>query len=311
MLLVSLTALCGCEVDQRLRTYCVEDADCPAGFRCDTQTGLCLCASDEVCRLDEYCAPDGICRRRMSCDSNLDCPDDTYCDTTTGNCIELAKCTKDEQCPLGMICSDGFFKCMEGCRYSGDCWLGQVCIDGECAEDRCDDNSCCEYGQICDPETKTCYDDTRGPYCSPCNPGSVSDPYRCDRGPNFCILTKNDPSLDPFCGVDCSEGQECPNGYGCHLILVAPAGSCRSDEECESGVCHINEGDDVGFCLCSADDQCPGDSCNDLTMQCMITRRDCTPGGQECERPIYCIDGLCLIGRNCAPVEGLSCSDLD
>ena len=45
---------------------CAQDADCPIGFRCDSRTGLCLCASDAVCRSDEYCAPDGTCQFALS-----------------------------------------------------------------------------------------------------------------------------------------------------------------------------------------------------------------------------------------------------
>ena len=47
-----------------------------------------------------------------------------------------------------------------------------------------------------------------------------------------------------------------------------------------------------------------------FTMQCRVTRKPCIPGGGDCDRPIYCIDGLCLIGRNCTPIEGLDCDDL-
>ncbi|MBN2493041.1 MAG: hypothetical protein JXR96_00515 [Deltaproteobacteria bacterium] len=309
--LLILAALVGsCEEEERFRGYCTSDEDCDPGFRCDPQTGLCLCAIDEVCEVDEYCAPDGTCRKRMSCDTNLDCPEGMYCDTTTGHCIPDYQCTKDEQCPLGYVCSEIYFGCIEGCRTSGDCELGQVCIDGQCSRNRCTEDSHCDYGQLCDGASQTCEDDQRGPYCSPCTSGSVADPYQCGRGPNFCILTDNDPSLEPFCGVDCSQNQPCPHGYSCNLILVAPGGSCRSPGDCESEQCHINEGDEVGFCLCNADEQCPGDSCNELTMQCTITRRPCSYGGNECDQPIYCVDGLCLIGQNCAPVEGLSCSDL-
>ncbi len=309
-LLLALAPLWGCSEEHGWRTYCFNDEDCPPGHRCDPDTGLCLCLEDWVCEVGEYCAPDGICRPKMGCDTNRDCPEDMFCDTTTGNCIELGKCTKNEQCPLGEICSQTYFKCITGCVVSGDCPLGEVCREGKCKQGLCDDKSYCAYGQICDSVTETCLDDTRGPYCEKCKPGTVGDPYRCGPGPNFCVMTNNDPSLEPFCGVDCDDGQECPNGYGCHLILIAPGGDCRSDQDCESGECHINEGDEVGFCLCTQDSQCPNDYCDEFTMECAYTRKPCTPNGGECDRPIYCRDGLCLIGRNCTPLEGLDCDDL-
>jgi len=303
-----MIAFSSCTQAERLRSFCTQDEDCPVGFRCDPGSGLCLCAGDEVCNSGEYCAPDGRCRKRMGCDTNQDCPSDTFCDSTTGNCIELGKCTKDSQCPPGQICTE-FFECAPGCRTSGDCPLGLVCRDNDCLAGGCDDKSYCDYGQLCDTQADGCYD-AEGPYCGHCKPVDISNPYRCGPGPNFCVMTNNDPSLEPFCGVDCSQGQECSNGYGCSLILMAPEGSCRSDEECASGECHINEGDEVGFCLCAADAECPRDSCDDFSGQCRLTRRTCVPGGADCDRPIYCIDGLCLIGRNCTPVEGLDCADL-
>jgi hypothetical protein len=304
---------CGCAGGERLRSYCSQDGDCPLGTRCDRASGLCLCTSDAFCGPDEYCGPDGLCHRRLSCDTNLDCPEDTLCDTTTGNCIERDKCTQDVQCPFGQICSESLFRCAAGCRRNGDCVLGSVCREGSCQAGLCDDKSFCGYGQLCEDSSSTCRDDTRGPYCQPCTPGSISNPYRCGPGPNFCVMTGNDPSLPPFCGVDCDEGQECPNGYSCDLILVAPEGSCSKDEECSSGSCYKNEGDTVGFCLCNSDGECPSNVCDDSmpVPACSTTRKACAPGSSGSCRPLLCIDGLCLIGRNCTPLEGLRCQDLE
>lgn len=299
-----------CDSQTNLRTFCTSSDDCPPGFRCDPDTGLCLCATDEVCGPDEYCAPDGICRRRMACDTNLDCPEDTFCDTTTGNCIEIGKCTDDRQCPPGQVCSE-FFTCVPGCKTSGDCPLGQVCLDGSCESGRCEDKSYCDIGQLCDTESKTCYDDNRGPYCAYCSSATIYEPHSCGEGPNFCLVKGGDLGLPPYCGVDCSDGQPCPNGYDCFSVrIVYTSDNCRSDDECESGRCQKKEGDELGFCLCNSDDQCPQDSCDDFTFQCRITRKPCTPGGNECDRTIYCIDGYCHIGYNCKPVEGLRCEDL-
>ncbi|MBN2496430.1 MAG: hypothetical protein JXR96_17685 [Deltaproteobacteria bacterium] len=310
LVLLAAALLAACSQEERLRSWCASDMDCPPGYRCDPETGLCLCATDEVCGPDEYCAPDGRCRRSTACDSNLDCPEDEYCDSTTGNCIPKGICTSDKQCPLGQICSPTRFRCVPGCRENGDCPLGSVCRDDACQEDLCEDKSFCDYGQLCDEVSETCYDDDRGPYCEPCQPVSPTNPFSCGPGPNFCIMTGNDPSLPPFCGVDCDDGQECPNGYTCSRILTAPDGDCQRGEDCPSGKCHINEGDTVGFCLCASDSECPQDRCDEGTMQCVRTRKQCTPGGMECDRPIYCIEGLCLLGRNCTPAEGLRCADV-
>lgn len=307
--LACLTCLPGCDRGAGLRAFCTSDDACPPGFRCERGSGLCLCASDTVCGPDEYCAPDGTCRRRMSCDTNLDCPSDFFCDSETGNCIERGTCTADIHCPFGQICTS-LFRCAPGCRSNGDCPQRQLCRNSHC-EEGCADKSYCDVGQLCDLGTETCYDDQRGPYCSTCRSATIYEPHSCGSGPNFCLIKGGDLTLAPYCGVDCSEGQVCPNGYDCFSVrIVYTRDNCASDAECDSGKCYIKEGDQLGFCLCTADDQCPEDSCDDFTFECRITRKPCTPGGNECDRPIYCIDGYCHIGYNCKPLEGLRCEDL-
>jgi hypothetical protein len=314
-LLALLGALAhGCEELPGLSSVCADNDDCPPGFRCQFETGLCVCATDAVCKPGEYCAPDGVCRRRMACDTNLDCPPGTYCDSTTGNCIEQGKCTQDKQCPLGQICVQTTFRCAPGCRVSGDCPLGQVCRDQECRAGLCEDKGYCPLGELCDPGSETCfspYDHVLRPYCDTCRSATIYEPNQCGPGPNFCLVRAGDLTLPPYCGVDCSQGQECPNGYGCFSVrIVYTSDNCRSDAECASGRCSIKEGDLLGFCLCSEDRQCPQDACDEFSFECRTTRRPCTPGGNECDRPIYCIDGYCHIGYNCKPVEGLRCEDV-
>ena len=310
ILLLALT-LSGCDAGESWRVICGGDEDCPENFYCDPQTGLCKCANDRACEPDEYCAPDGMCRRRMSCDNNLDCPADTFCDTSTGNCIELGKCTRDVHCPFGEICSDTYFRCIPGCRHSGDCPLGEVCYEEKCREGMCEDKSYCDVGQLCNTDTLTCYDDDRGPYCSHCTNSTIYQPHQCGPGPNFCLIPSGDLTAPLYCGIDCSQGQPCPNGYECYSVrIVYTSEACQTDEECDSGACGKKEGEPWGFCLCTADSNCPQDYCDEFNMECRTTRRPCTPGGNECDRPIYCIDGKCHIGYNCKPKEGLRCFDL-
>jgi hypothetical protein len=295
---------------------------CPAGYVCNQQNCQCegpVCGSDSDCE-DTQCCLDGTCED-MECevyDCGIDpvcgkecgpCPAGTFCDDSTWNCIEEGKCTQDEHCQPGQICSTVYFRCVDGCRTSDTCPPGHFCSEQQCIQS-CDDKEQCDYGQLCDLGTHGCYDDDRGPYCEPCEDSSPNDPHRCGPGPNFCMMTSSDPSMEPFCGVDCDQGQECPRGYTCNSVLIASGGPCRSDQECDSGQCHINAGDEVGFCLCSSDDHCPQDSCDDFSLSCVYTLKPCTPGGSECSDPIPCVDGLCQIGRNCAPMEGMSCNDL-
>ena len=291
--------------------YCQSDGNCPANFSCNPSTGLCICASDSTCQADEYCAPDGRCQRRQSCDNNLDCAQGSFCDTSTGNCIESGKCTKDIQCPFGQLCSEVYFHCVTGCRKNGDCPLYQVCRAGSCLEGLCEDKTYCNYGQKCNPDTQKCEDDTSGRFCDQCSSSTIYDPFNCGAGPNFCLIKAGDLSLQPYCGVDCNQGQSCPNGYDCFSVRIVYSNeNCTKDSQCSSGKCSIREGDAKGFCLCTLDSDCPKDYCDDTIMECRITRRPCTPGGTECNPQIPCISGFCHIGRNCKPLEGLRCDDL-
>ncbi len=307
--LVAVGICCACSQGADLRAFCSSDTQCPAGFRCAADSGLCLCAADEACAGEEFCAPDGRCRPRMGCDNNLDCPAGTFCDTFTGNCSERGRCTQDLHCPPGEICAESF-TCVRGCRQNGDCPLGEVCRSGKCQGGLCDEQSFCRYGQLCDPATSRCVDDSRGPYCQACMSATLFEPSQCGDGPNFCLITGGDLTLPPYCGVDCGLGQACPQGYSCGSVrIVYSRDNCRSDQECSSGKCLIREGDTLGFCLCTADAQCPQDHCDAITRTCLVTRRAC-PLGSECDRPIYCVDGFCHIGYNCKPIEGLRCEDL-
>jgi len=299
----------GCNSAADLRAFCTGNDQCPAGFRCAGDSGLCLCAADEACPGDEFCAPDGRCRPRMGCDNNLDCPAGTFCDTFTGNCSEEGKCTQDFHCALGQICAESF-SCVRGCRIHGDCPLGDLCRAGKCQGGLCDDQSFCRYGQLCDAQTSRCLDDDRGPFCQSCASATLFEPSQCGDGPNFCLVTGGDLTLSPYCGVDCGLDQSCPQGYSCGSVrIVYSRDNCHANQECSSGLCLIREGDDRGFCLCTADAQCPQDQCDATTRICLVTRRPC-PLGNECDRPIHCIDGFCHIGYNCKPIEGLRCEDL-
>ena len=48
--LATLTALAGtgCNETNELRGFCTSDEECPAGIRCDRDTGICVCANDDV-----------------------------------------------------------------------------------------------------------------------------------------------------------------------------------------------------------------------------------------------------------------------
>lgn len=363
----------GCRDTSVKNKGCQADKDCgdPASaYRCETQTGECYCRTNQACLPTEFCNTIGFCQDRAGCEKNSDCLDPTlFCDTTTGTCLSQGRCTIDLHCPLGQVCDTSRNTCVDGCRTSGDCngsscrcgtdacvCTGktqaeiQSCAIGVCDPNFCADENFCRFGENCGvvpdagTDLKQCFNDfdpDRRPYCANClSGGGVAT---CGNGPNFCLVDTAHPG-NYYCGVDCSEGQSCPRGYGCQDVIVVGGGTlpqctasnpacptnqnlpCATDSECPrggtcikpsgqpngycAGKCAIDEGESVGFCTCMEDNDCAQESCS--AGECSISRRPCV-NQNDC-RPIRCVDfngaGGCLIGQNCAPDNGLSCNEV-
>ncbi|MBE2252644.1 MAG: hypothetical protein IAE78_24140 [Myxococcus sp.] len=372
-LLLSLV-LGGCPRDRVVGGKCAVDADCgqPASaFRCEDRTGICYCRTDDACPPNQLCNGLGFCQDRSGCATNTDCPDTSlYCDTTAGACVPRGRCTTDLQCSLGEVC-DKTGQCRMGCRSNGDCngvscRCGDVpcnctgttaaerarCQLGVCDSTFCADNSFCAFGEICGlpPDAgvtadggqprNQCYSDfdiNVRPYCSLCTSGGGVD--TCGFGANYCIIDTRTAST--YCGADCSEGQQCPRGYGCRDIRIVytrwmcsaslpcrgdPNLPCEKDADCRlggsclkapgatngfcSGQCVLREGSSFGYCSCQVDEDCPGQSCT--RGECSVSKKRCV-NDPDC-RQIRCVDfdgiGACQIGQNCTPTAGLTCNEV-
>jgi hypothetical protein len=356
-------ALAGCRDNNVKSAGCQQDSECgsPASaYKCEVETGACLCRTNQACLATEFCNGSGFCQDRAGCEKNADCLDDTtFCDTSTGSCIPLGRCSTDLQCALGQVCDRS--QCVDGCRTDGDCeGVSCRCGDGpctcdggaDCAVGVCDGTFCsserfCRYGEVCtaQPDSGVPYaqcdndfDPLRRPYCANCSFGGGDS--LCGTGPNFCLIDTQNPG-NYYCGVDCSEGQACPRGYGCQDVIVVGGGAlpqcnaqggscpqnpnlpCGKDEDCPrggacvkaagapngycAGQCAANEGDPIGYCTCLVDSDCAQETCS--AGRCTISKRSCV-NDTDC-RTIRCVDfngvGGCLIGQNCAPDDGLSC----
>lgn len=366
-----------CSDEVKLRALCKSDQQCidehggNPYWACDKNLGDCVCKADAACvGEEEYCelypGGDGRCHPRVRCDTNEDCEGRTFCDTVNHHC-RLTGCSSDLQCDLGEICDPLSLTCVEGCRGHGDCVLGEVCMCddgtgnlapcpacdeedpndcpvGQCVAGTCAGDEFCRFKERClpgsDGELPSCELDTRGPYCDACTIEPGKPFSRCgSEGPNFCLIDTSDAARrSTFCGVDCSQGQPCPNGFACHDVLVLTeeqcvrnedclprphARSCSDDDDCPAGArcvagkcagsCRIAEGANSGFCGCVEDADCPQQTC--IEGRCSITREPCVPGEQDtCMGSIRCINngqiGYCKIGRNCAPADGLTCADV-
>lgn len=358
---------------------------------------------DEACSEGEFCNGAGVCQVRSGCASNADCTDaaNSFCDLSTGKCltgpaeVASAACGLASHCPFGTVCAGDV--CTDGCNDDGDCRLGDVCSNNSCVSGAglCSNDAFCGYGERC--SANMCRRDRRGPYCRGCEQPSAQNPEPCDDPRNFCLNNNLEQGgFNQFCGVDCSLGQDCPNGYQCNGVTVLTRESCNTHAQCRcdprritfaTGTCAIaqtcdprlpngqpdanaqlcvvrghpgcgggnaaclvavgqtqgsctcddnsdcaggatcvsgqcctgqiredifcagGENTTSGFCTCGTDDDCPRDSCDTSRGACRITGNPCTAGGGECG-PIACVDGACLIGQNCAPLQGLACSDV-
>lgn len=253
-------ARCDCTADR-----CRSDDDCDPegqGYRtCDVDSGLCLCRDDRGCGDGERCNALGSCQVIAGCGSNDDCAADQFCDALRGDCLARNVCgdgdccSLDGQCPYGSVCEALTFRCVEGCRDEGDCLLGQGCEGaglgrlGTCGT-RCTTDQLCGFGELCEGASGTCVLDNRGPYCLGCTGGVQSDD--CGDFGNYCLLDTVNGGA--YCGVDCAQGQACPNGYECRDVIILPRQTlptCALPEACEEEVCSRSG------TSCVEDEDCP------------------------------------------------------
>lgn len=311
---------------------CEAEGDCPDGFRCQVETGSCVCATDEVCPDGFECNSVGVCQARVGCARNSDCEDGTFCDIRSGSCVQgpaaelSAPCSLASQCAPGSICQGG--ACVQGCVDSGDCALGDVCFEGVCSQERgrCEDASYCAYGGLC--ADGFCRQDFRGPYCRACTPGGTpQNPEPCDAPKNFCL--NNSVELGgqtAFCGVDCSNGQDCPNGYSCFGVVRLTGQPCRGSAQCQCRVplvptgiaCELTEvcrpllpdgspDPNATACLVEGIPACGDALCqvpvNSRTGVCQCASDDQCPGDAACVSG-GCCPGATSPERRCSLDEG-------
>lgn len=315
------------------RVGCETSLDCPDGMICDRATGNCIdrarCTDDVQCALGEIC--DGVrfecregCRDLSDCrlGSVCECPDpESSCNV--GQCVE-GPCADDSFCRYGEICVEEFpgepKRCVrddrgpfcdacsippgaggwhcpgEGRNFclvdTSHSWGGRFCgVD-------CADGQGCPWGFSCNDVLRltesTCGPGGRTEFC-PARPRSCSTDAQCPSG-----------ECDTASGqCRCSSDRHCLGGE-CDL----EAGVCR-------GTCVVTEGRLQGFCTCLTDDDCPAESCNPNTATCTISGRPCDVDDPLACGRVYCKHvpvprqerqiGYCHIGRNCAPVKGISC----
>ncbi len=137
---------------------------------------------------------------------------------------EAPECSEDVPCPFGSVCENGVCNA-QSCATSDQCGIEQYCDDNSCV-DGCQTHDDCRFGDLCNTDTKECYEaectDTHvdcgfGEFCSP-----AGDCY--DAGGYFCAPCQDDGDCggngnrcvnSSFCGVTCDSDSDCPASYDC------------------------------------------------------------------------------------------------
>lgn len=312
----------------------IEEASCGLSSQCGPGLvcvdGLCVpgCFDAGDCPIGEVCR-EGSCVGGFGvCDISPDCEFGQVCDQIDEICRNDVRGPYCRACTRRSAanpepCDDPRNYCLVNNRELGgftnfcgvDCSLGQPCPSGYgCSgvviltEARCFNSAECQCSgsvtpavascnQPCDPRLPDGSPDLNAPPCvfegqPECNGGAAG-------GEASCIVQPRATSGICTCATDddCRDGETCAAGLCC-------SGSVRTDRECRGG-----EGTTSGFCSCATDDDCPRNNCNGLRGVCELTGLPCVPGNNDCD-PVPCINGGCLIGQNCAPAEGLACSDV-
>jgi hypothetical protein len=304
---------------------CRTNLECGPYRTCNTTTGLCGCVDSRGCGDGEFCNAVFQCQVVAGCTDNADCEGQgsgLLCNVKTGQCEPSDLCYDDSQCPLGRVCDRQVAACLAGCRDEADCILGSACIRattadvlGQCRQDACSSNSECRAGYNCDLASNTCFFDSRGPFCGPCQNFSNNE---CGDDPaNYCLIDTGDPAgRSHFCGVDCSQEQGCPSGYECSdVIIVGPPATPRcAVESCREGRCSINTG-----VTCAQARDCPlgppgGDCprgqeglCAGTTDRACRSDADCEGGSEGACRKASCSGGESAAFGFCSCVVDVDC----
>lgn len=203
------------------------DLGCDPGLVCEQSTGRCVEQEND-------------CRQQG-------CPVPKTCNRETGECeIDSQSCDEGRSCPRGQVCNGSTQYCVPDSRCTaGSCGAAARCDQesGECGALRCQDDSRCPRGYICDSSGR-------------CSSGCRTDAPNCPFGQS-CWQTS--PSSPGECRDECSADTDCPHGQFCQKgsgqPVCQPEGpctsgrDCRDDEICRNGTCTAPP--------CESDDACP------------------------------------------------------
>lgn len=330
-------AIAGQPVGSRVALWLV--AEGPGGEARSGELAFEVRAPDGACLVDGECLPGEICgggRCRVPpavCASDDDCGQDLYCAVPGEPCrFRPVRCAEDADCAPGYACVDGACAGRPACLDDTDCPGGR-CAGGRCvAEGRCADDGDCGPDEVCDDGACV----PGGPMV-PC-PGGCPAGLRCLASESRCVdCTADGHCPDGHCDlarfvcapgvrglpcVPCGPERGCGAGYGCPAdtggacLPTCPAGVCPDGAACERGVCVPLDGQrfcsgaqcaldadcESGVCLagwCEPRQHCVRDGDCAADRACADSR--CVPREPLCDRPGDCAEGRICLGGRCAP----------
>ncbi len=280
-----------------------DSGTCPFGFACTTiEDGVSACtARGEVgssCDTENIChdglrcitvegQAEGVCRSICDPETSSPCREDENCIYVTEGCASNPSICGSEACLPSGFCDNSAFcfpggaaRAGEACVDSLDCDANLTCIYfseeiGECRQR-------CHGGDTCPNESQTCF------LISDNNDENVVLDSYCDP-----IIDQNgaDPSIvcDLNVGhLDCPADQICDTETERCIDGIRDGGAfgtaCRSQDDCESGVCLD------GVCTRFCSDGCPaGYTCG--------VNRLCQP--EDCQSQ----DDVCAVGYICEEIS--------
>lgn len=323
------------------RQDCRSNVDCEAARFCDLGTGACLertqCGLDLHCLPGQYCGADNVCQ--FGCLDTADCPlyqsceagqcvpkcgDKTFCEygdqCVNGACVPVVNDVNCQPCDPGVDGTCGSFNnfclinssyepndpskgpenfCGTDCRQENDCPSGYNCgtvvvvFGDQCTAD----NQCGGGGRRC----LIGEGQNRG-FCS-C---AVDRDCSVESFPPRCLGTCGGLGLQ-----ECAQGTDCISGNCVIDHCQWPVGQgCTQDAQCQRlPLCAPIGPGGQNYCV-NSQAPMPCNSAADCTCvqgRCSATGRSCNTAA-DCN--VTCVEGGCLIGSTCAPIQGLLCPDV-
>lgn len=320
---------------------CRSNADCPTNKFCNLTTGDCI---DRVaCGADVHCLPGQVCNLTSSvcqdgCFDNGDCPLYQVCEA--GRCAS-GKCGDKTFCAYGQFCNNGV------CVNATDPAFCRGCdpqVRGTCdsLNNFCLINSSYDPGNprsgtenFCGVDCTSANDCPNGYDCGGVillTSAQCTNNNECGGGGRVCVIGEgqlrgfctcagsaecNFDSAPPFCPpqgscgglgiIPCNNNTECLSGNCQRTCQWPPGQPCTADAQCQVLEICLDQG--LGTKTCVTD----GTPCNDAS-QCQCNQGSCLNSGRACTTSadcvLSCVNGGCLLGSACAPLQGLLCPDV-